>query len=286
METMAAQSLGVPLALIRLHTADTDRDPIGGMTTASRATFVSGNAVLLASKGLREKLWSAVAGEFGISPEAIEISEVAFVNKGTGQRYIGLKELAQRSERIEFESRYDAPETNAVPKYIPESPQDQLLEHHLHFAYSFGVQAAMVAVNEETGEVRVLKMITAQDVGKAINRRACIGQMKGATVQGLGYALSEVFRMKDGYPQVKSFKDLGLFRFKNVPEIEAILIENPHPKGPYGAKGMGELALSPTAPAVINAIHDAVGVWINALPATPARVLAAIKAAKAGKIHG
>lgn len=84
--------------------------------------------------------------------------------------------------------------------------------------------------------------------------------------------------MRDGFPQAQAFRDLGLLRLKQIPEIVPILVENPHPYGPLGAKGVGELALSPTAPAVVNAIHDAVGIWINQLPATPARVLAAMQA--------
>ncbi|HZD56022.1 MAG TPA: molybdopterin cofactor-binding domain-containing protein, partial [Anaerolineales bacterium] len=133
---------------------------------------------------------------------------------------------------------------------------------------------------EETGKVRVLKLIAAHDVGLPINLRGVIGQIEGAVVQGLGYALSESFVTEDGIPQTLKFKDLGLLRLRDLPAIEPIVIEDPHPDGPYGAKGMGELALSPAAPAVANAIHDAIGVWINDLPITSEKVLQALQSKK------
>ncbi|HID87783.1 MAG TPA: xanthine dehydrogenase family protein molybdopterin-binding subunit, partial [Anaerolineae bacterium] len=187
---------------------------------------------------------------------------------------IALAALAQRGQAFSAQHHYDAPETNPVPERVPTGGENG---HRLHFAYSFGAQGAMVAVNEETGEVRVLKIVAAHDVGRAISMPNCINQIQGGVVMGLGYALSEEFRVEGGYIQTPRLGDLGLLRLNRLPEIEAIVVENPHPRGPYGAKGMGELALSPTAPAVINAIHDAIGVWIHELPATPERVLAALK---------
>jgi CO/xanthine dehydrogenase Mo-binding subunit len=147
----------------------------------------------------------------------------------------------------------------------------------VHFAYCYGAQAAVLAVTENTGAVRMLRLIAAHDVGKAINLRGVIGQIEGAAVQGIGYALSESFPTQDGVPLVNKFKDLGLLRLRDLPAIEPIVVEEPHPLGPYGAKGMGELALSPAAPAIANAIHDAVGVWVNDLPITRLKLLRAIQ---------
>jgi CO/xanthine dehydrogenase Mo-binding subunit len=138
----------------------------------------------------------------------------------------------------------------------------------LHFAYDFGVQAAIVAVNEETGTVRLLKLIAAHDVGAPILRRNVIGQIEGAVVQGIGYALSEQFIVENGIPKTVDFKDLKLLRLRDIPVIVPIIIEDPHPKGPFGAKGMGELAISPTAPAIANAVYDATGLWVTSLPIT------------------
>jgi len=277
MALIASRTLGVELGLIRVHEGDTRDDPNGWMTTASRQTFVSGNAVLGATQELRRQMWSYVSKEFGVPEDQIEIRDSTFVDIRTGRSLITLANLAQRGRTFAAEYHYDAPETHPVPEWVPPEPAGGKGGDRLHFAYSFGAQGAMVAVNEETGEVRVLKVVAAHDVGKAISMPNCINQIEGAVVMGLGYALSEEFRVEGGYIQTPRMGDLGLLRLNQLPEIEAIVIEDPHPMGPYGAKGMGELALSPTAPAVVNAIHDAVGVWIHELPVTPERVLAALR---------
>lgn len=277
MALIAAQTLAVPPGLVHVHTADTDEDPPGGMTTASRATFVSGNAVLLASKDLMTQLRQAVADEFNLELERIELRNQVFVDSVTGRALITLKDLAESDTRFEAEATYHAPQTNPVPQTIPGGVLEGVPGHRLHFAYCYAAHAAVVAVQQETGNVRVLQVIAAQDVGKAISRRNCIGQIEGAVVQGLGYALRETFPVRDGRPEFSKLSQLGLLRLSELPEIYPVLVESPHPHGPYGAKGMGELALTPTAPAVVNAIHDAVGVWIHELPVTPEKVLAAIR---------
>ncbi len=272
---IASRVLGVPVPMFRVHTGDTRYDPEGGMTTASRATFVSGNAALKASEGLRDLLWKAVAGEYNVPVEELEICNDVFRNTRTGQTYISLKELAQGSEEFAFEAHYQAPRTQPPSAHSEAYPVKS--EAPLHFAYDFGAQAVQLAVNVNNGHVRVIKLISAQDVGLPLIRRNVIGQMEGAAVQGLGYALTEQFEVENGNPKSLHLKDMGLLRFRNIPEIQTIMVEEAHPKGPFGAKGMGELALSPTAPAVANAIHDAVGVWINSLPITPEKILAALK---------
>ena len=280
MAMLTARTLGVPLRQVRIHTGDTKFDPLGGMTTASRATFVSGNATLIAAENLRQKLWSAVSSEFGVDPQLLEIQDGAFINRQSGQVLISLQDLASSEEKFDVVSNYDAPQTNRVPAHADCYPDPRTSDHRLHFAYDFGVQAAMVAVNEKTGHVRVLKIIAAHDVGKVLIERNCIGQIIGATVQGLGFALSEALRVAKGHVLTRKFNDLGLIRLKDIPEIQAILVEVPHPHGPLGAKGMGELAISPTAPAVVNAIHDAVGIWISDLPVTPEKILQQLETIK------
>lgn len=284
MAIIAARTLGVDLSVIHVHEGDTRDDPNAWMTTASRQTFVSGNAVLGAARKLRQLIWSYVSKEFGVPEAQVEVRDNAvFVDTETGEPLITLADLAQRGQDFCAEYHYKAPETNPVPEWVPPEPKETKSSHRLHFAYSFGAQGAMVAVNEETGEVRVLKVIAAHDVGRAISVPNCINQIQGAVVMGLGYALTEEFRVENGFIKTTKLGDLGLLRLKDLPEIDAIIIENSHPLGPYGAKGIGELGLTPTAPAVINAIHDAVGVWIHELPATPERVLAAIRKTRCTK---
>ncbi|HAF61444.1 MAG TPA: hypothetical protein DCK95_03865 [Anaerolineaceae bacterium] len=275
MAVIAARILGVPLSSIKVHTGDTRFDPHGGMTTASRATFVSGNAVHLAASGLKEKLWKAVSEEFGVASDELEISDGQFINSQTKQVYISLKDLAGGDETFKCLSDYHAPTTQPAPDYVESKPKVPAAP--LHFAYDFGAQAAIVAVNSKTGNVRVLKIIAAHDSGTPIIYKNVIGQIEGAAIQGLGYALSESFELEHGIPTSLKMKDLGLLRFRDIPEIIPIPITDPHPKGPFGAKGMGELALTPTAPAVVNAIHDAVGVWINELPVTKEKIVTAMQ---------
>jgi len=272
---IVSRVLEVPVWMVRVHTADTKYDPPGGMTTASRQTFVTGNAVLQASQELREQLWDTVADEFSVTPQDLILQEGVFTHKHSGRAYLSLKELAQGEQRFERRVMYDAPRTKAAEKHIAAYPTYS--EAPLHFAYDFGAQAAVVAVNTKNGDVRVIKIIAAHDLGKTLLRRNVIGQIEGGVIQGVGYALGESYRLEGGIPKTVKFKDLGLLRFRDLPEIEPIIIEDPHPKGPFGAKGVGELTITPTAPAIVNAIHNAVGVWINDLPATPEKVLAALQ---------
>ncbi|MDY6846705.1 MAG: molybdopterin cofactor-binding domain-containing protein [Chloroflexota bacterium] len=273
--TIASRVLGVPLKDIRVHTGDTREDPHGGITTASRATFVTGNAAKKAAEGLREVLWEAVSTEFGAPVDVLKIQNGVFINTKRGKEIITLKTLAAGPTQFKWSTDYEAPQTQAPFELIPAYPD--VPDAPLHFAYDFGAQAAILSVNLETGETKVHKIIAAHDSGEPIIYKNVIGQIEGAVVQGLGYALSENFAIEDGIPKTTRLRDLGLLRFRDIPEIIAIPITDPHPKGPFGAKGMGELALSPTAPAVINAIHDATGVWLRELPATQERVKRALE---------
>ena len=278
MATIAAQVLEVPPKMIKVHTADTRFDPPGGMTTASRQTFVTGNAVLQASQGLRALMWQAIFEEFGIPTTALSIREEAVIDRRNGQVVISLKELARGNHPFVCRVNYNAPQTQPVPKHIASYPLPG--QPPLHFAYDFGAQAAVVAVAPETGTVRVLRIIAAHDVGKAILPKNVIGQIEGAVIQGVGYALSEAYTLIDGIPATTKLKDMGLLRFRDLPAITPIIIEDPHPHGPLGAKGVGELTITPTAPAIVNAIHDAVGVWVHSLPVTREKLLEALKAGK------
>ncbi|MHB8089529.1 MAG: molybdopterin-dependent oxidoreductase [Anaerolineaceae bacterium] len=273
---VAGRVMGVAPRYVRVHNGDTINDPAGGMTTASRATFLSGNATLKASEGLRAILWAEVSNEFGVPVSDLEIQSGIFINCKSLKKLISLKELASGQQKFDFIFTYDAPKTQPPQKHS-ESYPSELPSAPLHFAYDFGVQAALVAANPNTGKVRIIKLIAAHDVGSVLILRNVIGQLEGAAIQGMGYALSEEFIVKDGIPQTNHLKDLGLLRFKEIPEIVPIPIENYHPKGPFGAKGMGELAISPTAPAIAIAIHNALGIWVNSLPITPDKILAALQ---------
>jgi xanthine dehydrogenase molybdenum-binding subunit len=136
-----------------------------------------------------------------------------------------------------------------------------------HFAYSFAAQAVEVEVDLDTGEVQVLRVIGATDVGKAINPLGLQGQIEGGIIMGIGHALTEEFIVEDGIVFTDHLARYRMPSFKQIPdEIKSIIVENPTDKGPYGAKGVGEISTMPTPPAIINAIHNACGVRINRLP--------------------
>jgi CO/xanthine dehydrogenase Mo-binding subunit len=279
---IAAETLGVDRSVISVHLGDTRDDPQAGMTTASRITFVAGNATLQACNLLLEKICAAVCSEFRVERGLIALRDGYVVRRDRGERLVSLVDLArQNGQALVAEVVYEAPETQGVPEWVSPVPTDEELRRKpLHFAYSFGAQGVILTVNQKTGVVKVHKIVAAFDCGKAINRPGVEGQIEGGVIQGLGFALSERYALKDGRPQVTCLAELGLPLTPDLPKIDAIIIEDPHLYGPLGAKGMGELPVTATAPAVANAIYDAVGVWLHDLPITPDKVLAALRAKK------
>ena len=280
MVQIAAQTLGVPFNRIRLHVGDTAQDPSGWMTTASRQTFVTGNAVHQAALELRSDLCAAVAEQAGVAESDVELANGEFYLAGHGKAISSLVELAARAEgsgrTFESEVYYVAPQTYPLLDYVEPTPvpgQDPE-QTRLHFAYSFAAQAAIVAVDEETCRIDVLKIVSASDVGEPINPQGVKGQIEGGIVMGMGYALSEEFRLEGGRPVTYRYAKLGLPRIADTPEMVSISVSDPHPEGPYGAKGMGELPMSPTAAAIGNAIYDAVGVRVCSLPITADKIAA------------
>ncbi len=282
MAQIASTVLGWPFSRIIVQSADSKRDPWGGMTTASRQTFVTGNAVYHMALALKEKISGYLAARYKLDADNIGIEGLAFVEKmekGTSRELISIADFAKKSndrgEKIFAEYRYAAPETHFSLK--EPSGGYQSGKERLHAAYCFAAQAVILQVNEKSGQVKVFKVIAASDTGKVVNPQAVEGQMEGGVVMGLGYALSEEFKLDHGRIVTDTMAKLGLPRIHQIPEIECIMIENPHAEGPFGAKGMSELPISMAAPAVVSAIHDALGIWLTSIPATPDKILRALK---------
>jgi xanthine dehydrogenase molybdenum-binding subunit len=147
----------------------------------------------------------------------------------------------------------------------------------MHFAFGFGVQAAQVAVDEMTGKVQILRVVAAADGGRALNPQAFLGQVEGGIVMGIGTALTEEYVLEDGIPQTRRWKDYRTPLMADMPEMHIHLAEHPTSTGPYGAKGIGELPSIPTAPAICNAIYNAMGVRVYRLPANAEEIKAAAK---------
>lgn len=273
---ICAEALGVPVDRFDLLPADTDVSPDCGKTSASRQTFVSGNAAMLAAKKLRE----AIVEKYGGQAD----STVIWLSDG----FLHLQEKSLGSHR----SLQDAPldergyVVSAQATYNPPTqPLDKNGQGVPYAVYGFGAHLAEVQVDLELGAVKVLKLTAAHDVGRAINPTLIEGQIEGGAAQGLGMALMEEFLPGKG----ENLHDYLIPTIGDMPPVESILIEDPSPIGPFGAKGVGEQALIPTAPAILNALYDAAGVRIYKLPATPDKVRAAIRAkqdAAQGNSHG
>ncbi|TFH38191.1 MAG: 2Fe-2S iron-sulfur cluster binding domain-containing protein [Anaerolineales bacterium] len=256
LQLIAAEELGLALEKVSVRLSDTDLTPDGGPTTASRQTFVTGNAARHAAMVLREALRSSVAEKLDVPPAEVNFSEgLAQVNGHEvtlGQAAEWMK-AEGRDPRAQYE--YWAPETQPLG-----SGGD------MHFAYSFAVQAVEVEVDLQTGVVEVIQVIAANDVGKAINPLGLQGQVEGGVMMGLGNALTEEFITEAGIV----FSDrLARYRMPSItqaPRITSIVVEHPTSEGPYGAKGVGEISSIPTTPAITNAIKNACDVRIQRLP--------------------
>lgn len=256
MQMIVAEEFRVDPARVRVLVMDTDLTPDGGPTTASRQTFVTGNAVRLAAIALREGMARTLAERYDVPPEQIRFSEgLAYVN---GHRVplgdiVGMMQADGQAPRARYE--YWAPATQPLGQ-----------GGDMHFAFSFAAQAAEVEVDTRTGEVRVLTVIAATDVGRVINPLGLQGQVEGGVMMGLGNALTEVFIVEEGVPFTDRLARYRMPGILHTPDIVAIHVEHPVAAGPYGAKGVGEIVSIPTTPAITNAIYNAVGIRIDRLP--------------------
>jgi CO/xanthine dehydrogenase Mo-binding subunit/aerobic-type carbon monoxide dehydrogenase small subunit (CoxS/CutS family) len=270
---ICADALGAPIAQFDLVSGDTAITPDCGKTSASRQTFVTGKAAHMAGSKLRREVLK-LAGACECASVAFGDGSVTVVDNGN-TKTISLRELPTDAHGyvITCEETFDPPIT----------PLDENGQGTPYAVFGFGAHMAEIEVDVELGTVRVLRVTAAHDVGRAINPTLIEGQIEGGVAQGLGMALMEEFFPGKG----ENLHDYLIPSAGDVPEIESILIEDPSPIGPFGAKGIGEQAVIPTAPAILNAIHDAIGVRIYKIPATPDRVRAAILAkAVAGKFGG
>jgi CO/xanthine dehydrogenase Mo-binding subunit/aerobic-type carbon monoxide dehydrogenase small subunit (CoxS/CutS family) len=262
---IAADALGLPLGKVRLVGADTSVTPDAGKTSASRQTFITGRAAEKAGRALREKVlrFANVSDRAALSIEAAMLT----VREGDAARVIDLSAMEADSDGLVFRAveTYDAP-TTALDAKGQGKP---------YAVYGFGAQIAELEVDMKLGTVKLIKIIAAHDVGRAINPLLVEGQIEGGIAQGIGLALMEEYVPG----RTENLHDYLIPTIGDVPPIESILVEVPDPEGPFGAKGLGEHVLIPTAPAILNAIRHASGARIRKVPATPARVLAAIREA-------
>jgi aldehyde oxidoreductase len=260
---IAADALGVPLAAIRIEGADTSVTPDAGKTSGSRQTYITGKAAEKSGRALRETILRAAnvsqAATLSLEAGAIVVTE------GEARRRIELSTLSENAHGyvLMAEESYD-------PPTVPLGPRGQGKPYAV---YGYGAQIVELDVDTRLGTVKLVRITAAHDVGRAINPLLAEGQIEGGIAQGIGMAL-----MEDYVPgRTENLHDYLIPTIGDVPPIDTILVEVPDPEGPFGAKGLGEHVLIPTAPAILNAIRDATGALVTRLPATPSRVLAALR---------
>jgi CO/xanthine dehydrogenase Mo-binding subunit len=233
MGQVAAETLGIAYEQVTIVNQDTSQVPEAGSCSASRTSFMGGNAVKLACEAALEA-WRA-----GDRPAIVE-----------------------RTYRPRPTSMFD-PDTGVCDP---------------HVTYGYGTQIVEVEVNPETGEVRLKRVWAAHDVGQALNPMHVEGQIQGAIAQAQGWALMEDFITQDGYLRTKSFADYLIPTVYDVPDIHSLIVQVPDPQGPYGVRGLGEMPMLMLAPAILDAIHDATGIWFTRLPVKAEDVLLGLRA--------
>jgi len=261
MRMTVAEEMSVAPEQVKVLVMDTDLTPNGGPTTASRQTYVTGNASRYAAKTLRDAITATMAEKYDVKPEQIRFENGIVHANGHSMTYAEVaKEMKSMGQHPRALYEYEAPKTQPLGILTEDGKYGDM-----HFAFSFGVQAAEVEVNKLTGEVRVLRVISANDVGMAVNPLGLQGQVEGGVMMGLGNALTEEFIMDNGYVVTDHLARYRIPGIMLTPEITSIIVEHPTAEGPYGAKGVGEICSIPTTPAITNAIYNAVGVRVDRL---------------------
>ncbi len=259
---IAAEELGIPFAAVDIHSTDTLATPDGGYSSGSRQTYISGGAVKDAAAALRAALLDAAGRHWNLAADELEYANGLIFCSGQNKQPLSLVDLARLGlAQIRFTGRRTARITSLDPSTGEGIPYE---------TFTFGVQLAEVEVNTHTGKTKVRRVVAVHDSGTPINPLQVEGQIEGAVVMGLGYALTEEF-VPGGS---ENFSRYRIPRFKDAPEIESVLIDIPRPHGPFGAAAIGECGLVATAPAITNAIAQACGVRICDLPATKEKIRA------------
>jgi carbon-monoxide dehydrogenase large subunit len=271
---IAAESIGVPLSSISIPHPDTHVTPYDYAVASSRTTYHMGNAVRIAGGKVKRKILDIAGEVLKTDPSALSLSGGKILKEGAGEQMTLRALLARRfgaKGGAIVEEGYFTPEKSLLLEALPGRKGMSSI------FWMFATHAAEVEVDMETGVVKVIKIAAAHDVGRAIHPLACEQQIQGAVIMGLSNTLFEEFKWKDGRILNDTLADYKLAGMTDVPEIVPILVERPHSEGPFGAKGMGEPAAAPTAPAIAGAIFDAVGIRFKELPITPERLVAALK---------
>lgn len=255
LQLIGAEVLGLNPEMVNVYVMDTGLCPDGGPTTASRQTFVSGNAVKKACTELRARILDQLGSLPGWQGVEIVLDEVGAHAEGQSISWSGIYELLAEAEACEVAVRYVAPATSTLHE-----------GGDIHFVYSFAAQAVQIALNLKTGAVKVLQVLASNDAGRVINPLGFQAQVEGGVVMGLGHALMEEFALQEGRVLSDRMARYPIPRMGDSPRVESFIVESMVQSGPFGAKGVGEIVSIPTPPAIANAIEHAIGFRAQSLP--------------------
>ena len=264
---IAAEELGIAINKVFVEMSDTWTCPRAGRTSASRLTYVLGNALLLATEKIRNTLFERAGKMLEISKDALVIGDGKIEVKGSPSKSVSLEEVTTACSNEGLQLREEG-----WYKY----PEDRYM-----YGHTFMVSAADVEVDLITGEIKVLKLVNVHDSGKVINPVLAKGQLYGGSLQALGYGLMEEMIVRDGKLMTPSFAEYLIPTALDIPEeFVAESVETPYPTGPYGAKGLAEHSLNTTTPAIINAISSAACIELTSIPVYPEHIIGALKGHK------
>lgn len=272
---IVAEVIGVPYEKVRFFHEDTDVCPICFGSFASRVTFYAGNAVKKAAENALEVMFRLAAPDLGVAPGDLEAADGFIRVKDSPEKRLTLGEVAMKG-LYEKHELIIGTATYGRPRAIPD-PETGACDPLATLAWA-SVQIE-VEVDTETGVVTIVDSKSVYDVGKAINPEMARSQVEGGAIMGMSWAILEA--LYPHYPeprfQPRSFGQYMIASAKDIPTIATEMLECPSTEGPFGAKGIGEMTANPPAPAVVSAVHDAIGVWITDIPITPEKVLRALE---------
>ncbi len=268
------EKLGIPFEHISIGAPDTEYTPYDQSTSGSRSVFHMGNAVIIACDDLMRQVCELAAPMLARPVEDLEFRDGAVWIKGSNEFLdspeIIRRKFGPRGSSIQGHGTFIPPKAQAPDMETGQSPKVSAF-------WMYATQVADVEVDAETGQVKLLRIVAAHDLGKAINPADSEAQIEGGVAQGVGATLHEEMIVQQGVVTNPTFAEYKIPTARDVPEIVPILVEAEHEEGPYGAKGLGEPVLAPTSPAIANAIFNATGARLTSLPITPEKVLAALQ---------
>jgi CO/xanthine dehydrogenase Mo-binding subunit len=271
---LAAEELGVDLDKVSISMVDTDTSPYDAGTFASRITHQTGNAVVEAAREARTQLLEVAGRMLGTNPAHLSVDDGKVSSRDAAEDGLSFEEVVTHATFVERTMIVGHGAFGWPPATVDAETGAGDALHN----FAYGATFAEVEVDGETGVVEILRLVSAYDCGRAINPLMLEGQIDGGSAMGVGSALLEELHPR--YPSLEylpqDFFGYLIPTVKDVPPLESVIVEVPSESGPWGAKGIAEMTANTQTPAIVNAIHDAVGVWITDVPATPEKVLRAI----------